>query len=238
MLTIVGWLWHQEGYHNVYSVDNVNIWAAMIERNLTLPHRFIIFTDQPEAKYSDLVDARPLWKDYHLLTNPCWPSRFPQCYVRLKAFSREFADIVGPRYASIDLDCVVTGNLDEILGRQEDFVIYRHPVRQSVDKLQPYNASMWLMRTGSQAHVWEDFRGEKSLVELAKNPALSHFLQTDQGWIAYKIGPKAAGWTSDDGVIMWSYIVHKGLPLPDNAKIVFFNGRIKPWDLLWLKEYR
>lgn len=237
-LTIVGWLWRQEGYHNAYTVDNVNIWAAMLERNLTIPHRFVLFTDQPKAKYSDLLEVRPLWTDYHLLSNLVWPAHFPQCYVRLKAFSREFAKIVGPRYASIDLDCIVTGNLDQILGRDEDFVIYRHPVLRSFDKLQPYNGSMWLMRTGSQAHVWESFAGEKSLAELAEDPALSHFLQTDQGWISYKMGLGAPGWTMDDGVLMWSYLAHKRLPLPENAKIVFFNGRIKPWDLLWLREYR
>jgi len=235
-LTIVGWFWQSDKYHARYEVENVNIWARMIDRNLKLPHHFMLFTDQPNGKYDSMIDVRPLWSDYHLLGNPVWRAEFPQCYVRLKAFSREFAEIVGKRYASIDLDCIVTGSLDRLLGRTEDFLIYRHPVQRTFDKAQPYNASMWLMDTGCRPAVWEDFRGRKSLAPLLDDPDKAHFLQTDQGWIAYKCGLEEKGWTADDGVIMWSWMQHKAVGLPDNARIVFFNGKVKPWNYLWIAK--
>jgi len=248
VLTIVGWLWQSEQYHSRYTPENANIWARMIHRNLTLPHRFVLFTDyfdraaiqnpksEIENPFDPLIDALPLWDDYHLLGNPVWRPEFPQCYVRLKAFSKEMVAVLGPRFASIDLDCIVVGNLDEILGRTEDFVIYRQPARQSFDKAQPYNGSMWLMNTGCRPRVWEDFHGAESLAPFVGDPKREHFLQTDQGWMAFTLGLQEQGWSDRDGVVMWSWLQHKGWKLPDNARIVFFNGKTKPWDYLWIGE--
>ncbi len=209
----------------------------MLARNITIPHRFVVFTDNINAALDKDIEPYPLWKEHRHLGHQSWRQEFPQCYVRLKAFSRDetLREILGPRYVSIDLDCVVVGNLDGILSRTEDFLIYRYPIARTVDRLQPYNGSMWMMDFGARPQVWEDFKGTNSLKRF-ENPEMQHFLQTDQGWLAYKLGVDEKGWSDKDGIHSRSWLEHKRQALPENARIVFFNGKLKPWDYLWIGE--
>src|SRR5689334_1685231 len=103
MLTIVGWLWRDPDYAVQYKPAHANIWARMIHRNLTLPHRFVVFTDRPDAYFDPLITPIPLWSDWRDLKKDNWPTN---CYVRLKVFSEEMRGILGDRFVSIDLDCV------------------------------------------------------------------------------------------------------------------------------------
>lgn len=241
MLTIVGWLWWDEKCQTQYVAEHANTWARMIHRNTTIPHRFVLMTDQPECKYDPLITAVPLWTDWHKLRPPEWREEFPQCFVRLKAFSQEVQTIFGDRFVSVDLDCVVTGNLDSIFGRVEDFVICKRS-RTKKDELEPwYQASMFMMNTGAREAVWTEFRGEGTFQDLREKygERASMYLGTDQGWMLHVLGKSQAVWTMEDGVYFWPWLKHKqrSAVLPNNTKIVFFSGKEKPWDLLtWLKE--
>jgi len=209
----------------------------MLDRNITIPHRFVVFTDNINAPFDHEIEPYPLWKDFHLLKTHTvrWRREFPQCYVRLRAFSREkeMRAILGPRYVSIDLDCVVLGNLDAILSRNEDFLIYRKPILVSADRENPYNGSMWMMDTGARPEVWEDFKGESSLLEMPKD---LRFHTTDQGWMLHKLGLDEKGWGMDDGVFSWKYLSEKAMRPPENAKIIFFHGKLKPEHYLFIAE--
>jgi hypothetical protein len=242
MLTIVFWLWRDTPCHAQYTPEHANIAARMIHCNLTLPHRFVLLTDQMDADYDPLIEPMQLWDDWHDLRTSYWRPEFPQCYVRLKAFSPEMADILGPRFVSIDLDCVVVGNLDAILSRTEDFLICHRPRLKPEDKINRYQASMWMMNAGARESVWTDFDGAESLAALADREHWRHYMATDQGWMLAKLGKKEAGWNKKDGVYHWKWLQdrNKVEELPGNARIVFFNGRIKPWTLesqpSWVKE--
>jgi len=204
----------------------------MIERNLTIPHRFVLLTDRMKSRYDKLIEPVKLWDDWRTLRREEWREEFPQCLVRLKAFSPEMSSILGERFVSIDLDCVVTGNLDAILSRTESFLICRRAAIRPEDIDNPYQASMWMMDTGARAHVWTQFRGAKTLDALADKPLAKYYLATDQGWILYALGPDEAGWTGGDGVYGWPWLKANECadPLPDNARIVFFQGNRKPWN--------
>lgn len=234
-LSIVLWQWRDPECRVQYTAEDVNICARMIERHLTIPHRFICFTDDVRGEFDDNIEARPLWNDFHLLKTPLseWRREFPQNYVRLFAFSDKFKDLVGPRYASIDLDCVVLGDLDPLFSRSEDFLIWRKAIVFSTDRQDPYNCSLWMMDTGARPQVWRDFRGIKSL---QKMPPDYRFHKTDQGWMLYKLGLEEPGWTKDDGVYEWKWLVHKAMRPPKNARIVFFNGKLKPRDYFWIRD--
>ena len=107
-LTVVLWLWHDSRCTSVaYDANHANTAARMIHRNLTLPHRFVLLTDEPEVSYDSLIEPVALWDDYRNLRSPGVAANKPQCYVKLKAFSRDAAKILGKRFVSIDLDCVV-----------------------------------------------------------------------------------------------------------------------------------
>jgi hypothetical protein len=49
MLTVLTWLWLQEGGRTAYRAEHVNAWAAMVRRNLSLPHRIACVTDMPDG---------------------------------------------------------------------------------------------------------------------------------------------------------------------------------------------
>lgn len=239
MLTIVGWLWRDEVCRTQYTEGDVNLWAHMIHRNLTIPHRFIVLTDFPAPNFDRLIRGKRLWDDHREVRIDGWRREFPQCWVRLKIFSKEMAEMLGERFVSIDLDCLVTGNLDAILAREEDFLIYHRPILLSEDRNDPYQASMFMMNAGCRSKVWEDFHGQKSLEELAQLPGAKYFLKTDQGWILYKLGREEKGWSMEDGIYSWPWMQHKRIARPpENAKIIFFHGKNKAGDYDWINWIR
>lgn len=229
MLTILGWLWQDKYCKAQYEVAHVNTWCRMLHRNLTIPHEFKLVTDQPDANYDPLIKPVPIWDDWRHVSNPRWPRSKPQCYIRLKAFSEEARELIGERFVSIDLDCLVLENLDSLFSREEDFLIYhRHVPPERRDVLNVYQGSMWMMTAGARKQVWEDFKGESS-AKLA-----SQFMGSDQAWIRYKLGPDEKGWTEKDGV--YSFASHiKSNPMryrnecPRGARLIFFQGGDKPW---------
>lgn len=211
----------------------------MIHRNLTLPHRFVLLTDEPDAAYNPLIEPVKLWTDHAALISPRVGEGKPNCYVKLKAFSEKVRPIVGDRFVSIDLDCVVTGNLDAILGREEDFVIWRRAPLEPSFQCGVYQSSMWMLKTGSRRRVWNDFHGKESLRALVDKPGADNFLLTDQGWILYKLGENEATWGMEDGVYDWRWLkqTRRERDLPENAKIVFFPGTSKPWNIRKAPEW-
>jgi hypothetical protein len=256
-LTILGWLWKDERCRTQYGVEHANIWARMIDRNLTIPHRFVLLTDPhlfpPPRRagedegggFDPLIELYPLWPDYRELVSPGASAKKPQCYTRLRAFSEDMRAIAGDRFISIDLDCVVTGSLDEMFSRDEDFIIcQRAPLEDKRLQVGDFQASMWMLKTGSRTEVWEDFHGLESLQALRAHPRAKEYLLADQGWMLYKLGDKdEATWDMEDGVYDWRYLNARLTLLLGNARIVFFPGADKPWDLIkagtapqWLRE--
>jgi len=228
-LTIVGWLWRSDNLLR-YSPHHANIWARMIHRHLSIPHRFILMTDQLEAKFDPLIQPVPLWDVWRTLKNERWGATKPQCYVRLRAFAKEAEEIFGKRFVSMDLDCVVLRQLDPLFTRTEDFLILRRDHHTT-----PYNGSMWMMTAGARHQVFDDFKGAES-IEAARK-----FIGTDQAWINCRLGPNEKGWDIKDGVWGWPRIRHqmsyRRRP-PEGARIIFFYGGDKPWNLLDMEQRR
>lgn len=231
-LTIVGWLWKG----GEYTPARANTWARMLHRHLTIPHRFVLLTDQPDANYDRLIEPVPLWDDWRDLVNREWGARKAQCYVRLKAFSPEVEEILGRRFVSVDLDCVVLGNLDPLFTRDEDFVIYRRPVLMvPLDLENPYQCSMWMMTTGARRQVWDKFKGGESV------RAAQKFMGTDQAWLHHVLSHDEASWDQSSGVYSWPKLredpAFKRNP-PKDARIIFFHGNQKPWHFASINQPR
>ena len=230
-LTIVGWLWRDPRCSAQYLPEHANIWARMIHRNLSMPHRFVLMTDQPEAAFDPLIEAVPLWDDAReLRKDKGWAEGRPHCFTRLKAFAREAEAIFGRRFVSVDLDCVVMDALDPLFDRAEDFVIYRRPAESGRGKsFNPYNGSMWMMTAGARAQVWDDFHGAESVATSLK------YLGTDQAWLRHVLGPDEPGWGVADGVLGWPAVYGDNRWLyepPPQTRIIFFQGDMKPWHVV------
>jgi len=218
MLTIVGFLWRDPLYSGRFEPESANIWARMIHRNLSMPHRFVLMTDYPDAKYDPLIEPVKLWDDWRELRHPRWEG--PHCYLRLKAFSEEVRPIFGDRFVSIDLDCLFLDYLDPLFEREEDFVIVHRDGDKPEKERNKYQGGMWMMNTGARRQVWDDFRGLESI-------KAAEFMGTDQAWIRHKLGPNEAGWTKNDGVVNWSNVKGDGrwrFQAPKRTRIIFFRG--------------
>lgn len=234
MLTVGVWKWKSSpGYRSTFGPEAVNTVASMVARHYPHPHRVVCVTDDPKGIDSS-IGIVPLWDDLATMINP-HGSHQPSCYRRLKAFSAEAREWFGERFVSLDLDCVITGDLSPLWNRPEEFVIWG----SGTDKRVWCNGSMWMMTTGARRQVWDTFN-PKTSPGAAKRAG---FFGSDQGWIAYCLGQKEAMWGLKDGV--YSFRVHLAggsKPLPPDARVVFFHGRRDPWDpfcqqIPWIREH-
>ena len=167
------------------------------------------------------------------------------CFVRLFTFAPAAKDILGERVLRIDLDTIVVGNLDSLVRRNDDLVMWRNPTRwwmeqhRELANKEAYGfwcGSLLLHTTGTMPYLFSQFDPKK--------PGAID----DDHYLSKVMGPHCAYWDQEDGVYryitndMWrlSGVVST---LPENAKIVFFPGTEKPWvpsviaRAPWIKQY-
>lgn len=222
MLSVVCWKWKPApGYRSTFGAEQVNVLRSMVKRHYARPHRFICVTDDGKGIEAG-IEVVPLWQDFAGLRSPHGGNN-PACYRRLRAFAPDAEKYFGERLVSVDLDCVITGDLVPLWERDEDFVIWG-----DTNPTTPYNGSMWMLRTGSRSKVWTEFDPKRSpALGLAKR-----YIGSDQAWLAVCLGPNEPRWTRRDGVCSYrNEIAPKGGALPSDARIVFFHGRHDPWHL-------
>jgi hypothetical protein len=225
-----------------YSAHHVNVMAAMIDRWHKGPFEIVCITDDPEG-IDGSIRIVPLWDD--LKNNG-------RCFVRLKAFAKGMDEILGPKFASLDLDTVICGPIDETFAPDVDFMIWSDPSR-----ITPYCGSQWMVKPGSHPEVFDKF----DPVRAASLKAEFGYFGSDQAWLSYML-PNAPVWTKAHGI--YSFRMHlmrnyggdpvgvrfrkrlraRGTPkLPHNARIVHFHGAYDPsqkmiQDLIpWVKEH-
>lgn len=204
--------------------EHVNVAQQMFARHLTVPHRFICISDDNTGLSDKVTWLRtpPAAKALGEIGSP-EGARFPSCYRRLWVFSEE-ARVLGERILCLDLDFVLTGNMDQVVDRDEDFVGWR-PFRDWGKKLR-FGGGQYLLRTGSRTHVWNGFKGAESIAAARS----AGFRGSDQAWLSYCLAGREPYWDNDTGL----YSVRDlgpGLDLPGDACLVQFNGRDKPWDV-------
>lgn len=198
---------------SVYSPADVARVASSIRKNMRDPHELVAITDYPAHEFPSDIRVVPLWNDFRHLGG---------CYTRLRAFAPDMAEIIAPRFAWLDIDTVVTGDLTTIFRRSEDAVFWRSATVSSL----PYNGSMVMMTAGARAHLLDAFDPDKT----PKETRALNMIGTDQAAIAHILGPDEAVWTShNDGVAAFRRDCFKWLP-PD-ARIVFFPGKTKPTNV-------
>jgi hypothetical protein len=230
-LTVCCWKWRTPvGYRSKFDAKSVNVLRAMVARHYARPHRFVCITDDAKGIDGDIRTV-PIWTDFAHLRGP----NGVNCYRRLRAFSAEAADLIGPRFVSLDLDCVITADVSPLWDRPEDFVIWGDTARGT-----PYNGSMFLLTAGARRQVWERFDPEHS-------PAYAKrlgYIGSDQAWIGACLGLNERKWSQADGVYSFRNEIHgKRRDLPANARVVIFHGKHDPWvpavqaQHRWIKEH-
>lgn len=202
-----------------YTAQHVNILERMLKRHLKIDHELICITDMPEG-----INCRtiPLWDKCKDLGG---------CYNRLYMFSSGMKELIGPRFAAIDLDCVITGDVTPIFTMEESFIIHRY-----VGKFthQRYNGAFMIMDAGCKEYVWTDFDPQTSPDLILKERDAGRRIGTDQAWISYSVDDaKVVG--NEHGIYE---AVTIGKRLPKDARMVFFSGRRDPSrkEHLWIRD--
>lgn len=208
---------------SLYRAEHVNTLRRMVARHLSVPHSFWCVGDDrsgldPEVRFHPCDDS------------PLLP--LGGCYVRLDMWGG--ATGFGSRILLLDLDTVIVGSLDELVARPEPVVLYRDPLFGK-GKGWLYNGAFVLMDAGARPEVRESF-------DPATSPAAvnaSGLKLNDQAWLGMVLGPDMPVVTAADGVLSFKYDGVRDQKLPDGARIVFFSGRPKPWqvDAPWIAEH-
>lgn len=228
MIRILTWFWHQPGGRVTYTAAHVNIWADMVRRNLSMPHRIACVTDMPEGIDPSIEIIAPP-RDFEGVKIPTWGPARPQCLRRIAMFGPKAGALFGERFVCMDLDCVVPGPLDPLFETDAEFKIYRGTAPGRL-----YNGSMMLMNAGARPQVYDRFNAAEAAEAGRK------FIGSDQAWISHVLGPNERTWGPEDGVIWWDRTRHV---LPEGTRLVFFPGYHKPWQFAengagnWISEH-
>lgn len=205
--------WHWGTSYPQYYVDRL---AAGVARHVKQAHTFHVFSPEPEDQYL---------------------TEMPGCLARLRMWDLEWQArqgiARGDRLVTLDLDLIVTGELDPLFDQPHPFMVLQGA--NAVNK-NPYNCSVQMLRAGYRPDVWTDF----SLENLKAAPV--HSFSDDQGWLWHRL-PLEAGWQ----VGKQSQIYAMGKPgwpggedLPKGARIVAFPGYRDPSQFVrneWVKAH-
>lgn len=222
-LRIHTWFWKQPGGAVRYTAEHVNVWAAMMRRNLTIDHELVCVTSDPEGIDPGVRIVEPP-RDFEDVRLRSWGPTRPQCLRRLAMFAADAAGRFGRRFVSMDLDCVVLDNIDSLFDRPEPLVLNR-----GTRSKWPFNGSMLMMTAGVCPEVYRSFTPERA------DKASRRFIGSDQAWLMEKLGPHMPTWGPEHGVDWWRY---KGPEQTDLSKcrLLFTPGPLKPWDLMHVPE--
>jgi hypothetical protein len=244
MITVACFFWLDPSRQRSYQIspDDVRIWDRMVERNLTVPHRRVCVTHRPDL--IDFMETIPLDMEKH---HP------GTCMVKLQAHKVGGIAAEGERVLLMDVDCVVTGNLDPLVQRDEPSVWWMNPNYEEGGKRGYIQGSMQLFTVGATEFLWRDF--DKSCLGWLNR----RFGGAEQCWISERMNAfypepgwdwsHVATWTDYDGVYGAGRLVNGKMgsgvqsELPDNARIVFTPGDRSPGQPEfqaqhpWVKEY-
>lgn len=218
MLSIATFKWGTR-----YTLDHVARLRSMLARNLTIPWEFVLISDDPEDEHFTAkagIRYVPLWAPMRGVKN---------CGVRLFAFHPKMRELIGPRFAWVDMDVVVTGNVDHLFSRPEPFVGLATPAPPMV-----FNGSFVMMDAGAFPKVfstWTPERYEQCGKEWLRRGCAGGGA-SDEGWMSYLLenAPGVGtigGERGRDGVYYFKrHLLRPGMiPLPPDARLVIMNGK-------------
>jgi len=211
-----------------YGPEYVNILHTMVRRQLTRPCRFVCLTDDT-AGIDPVIECRPL-PEIDLAGAPSYSG-----WRKLSSFSPALNDLDGP-ILFLDLDLVITGNIDAFFDHPGDFCIIENwtQLNRGIG-----NSSVYRYAARKYNYIFEDWqkRGEEILTQHQNEQIyLSHMAKPLTYW------PES--WCRSfkrhclpGGILNW-FIPPR---LPPEAKMIVFHGHPKPPDAaqgVWPGRFR
>ena len=203
---------------NKYGAEYVNRLYAMLGRTITGDFELVCFTDS-SVGIRDEVNLRPLPE----LDLPCGlPERG---WNKLAAMNKDLGGLQGP-VLFLDLDVVITGNIDPLFTRAGRFLIIRDT---KFRRKRVGNSSVFRFTIGEFADVLDHF--VKNFDWVRTN------FRNEQAYLSWAIDQRGAlSFWPKEWCISFKYDCVKPWPmsyffppsLPNDARIVIFHGHPLP----------
>lgn len=189
-----------------YGPEYVNRLFYAVERNTTVPFTFYCFTDDPKG-LDEEIKHKPL---KYTNINSWWN--------KLYLFSQE-TELEG-RVFFLDLDTLITGNIDHMLTCNHEFVVLHDVMWKVNPQLTPHDvgSAVMLWTAGNHSQIWESFKKDPHGISKKLHP------HGDQKWIQQQ-EPNRAYWQDLFPGEIISFKVDCEDKLPSAAKIICFHGR-------------
>lgn len=210
-----------------YSADYVNKLHSMVERHLSLPHRFVCLTDDatginPQVECKDLLEES---------LDGWWN--------KLSIFKEKVYDLSGPT-VFIDLDVVITGSIDFLFEDKPDEVFIG--VADFLFPDRTFNSSVFRFNIGEHQEIHDRFNKE-----LTREPDGTYISSDrklfvgDQDWITYCLYPNGDHTKhvyQKDRIISYKKLA-RYVGINKENRIVVFHGNPNPHeaDEGWIKKY-
>jgi hypothetical protein len=191
-----------------YGPEYVNRLYSGVKRNTTVSFRFICFTDDSQGIWPQ-VETRPL---------PC-SDQLDSWWNKLYLFSRDLPIPQGETVFYIDLDTLITGNIDHIINNDRKKLValrdFYHGIAKSAGRV---GSGLMSWPHGMYDHVWRRFIADPMAVVRQAHP------HGDQ-WYVERAIPDVDFWQDlfPDHVVSFKLHCRKGLPR--HAKIICYHGR-------------
>lgn len=190
-----------------YGPEYVNNLLAGIKRNTTLDFKFHCFTDDSFGIDSEVIIHALPYTDIEIWWN------------KLYLFSDEIRIPKGETIFYIDLDTLITSNIDDLLQVNVDKIVMLRDFLVGLAKSCSNIASgLMAWKHGDYAYVWDDFIKDPSFAIQSVHP------HGDQGWVE-KCITEYSIWQVLLPNRVVSFKVHCQDGLPNNAGIVCYHGR-------------
>jgi hypothetical protein len=196
----------------------VHILEAMVRRNVvSTPYEFVCFTDD-NREIAPYIRTAPLLYDA------------PKWWGKMGLYMKAIPGINTERLLYLDLDLVITGQLDELLQYEvdfamaKDFPLGKYPKGSLRDRMG--NSSVICLKVGAVSQIWDWYC-------LAGKPENEPF--GDQDWVNKEF-PDLIKTLPERFVRSYKLHYLEGT-IPPKCSIVMFHGHPKPPDCGgWVKE--
>ena len=204
-----------------YGPEYVNRLHSMVSRHLTLPHRFVCFTEDGSG-LNPGIDVLPL-PEMDL------PPGKERGWRKLSTFQNPLADLEGTALF-LDLDVVIVDSIDPFFAQDGEFLIIH-------DWDRPWritgNSSVYRFSVNRYPEIYAEFMADIDAVKAKhrnEQAYLSEWMH-QRGLLQY--WPKE--WCVSfkrNCLPRWPVSLWKTPPLPEKARIVVFHGNPNPPDAI------
>lgn len=190
-----------------YGSEYVNRLYKAVTRHTTIPFTFHCFTENPVGI------------DQGVVTHPLPYQGLDGWWNKLYLFSKD-VPLTG-RVFFIDLDTLITGNIDQLLQHNTGFVVLRDfftGIAKTVIGNDNMGSGLLSWETGQHTHIWNTFAADPHRAIQSLHP------HGDQKWVQRQQTDRLY-WQDLFPNQVVSYKVHCRDGLPADARVVCYHGK-------------